>query len=155
MSDTRSLASRLQAVTLRELGLFLQACRLGWTAQRITRGISLESVIETLLAKKQLPKDLDEDDAVVAASRAGRRLQSLGLLNTCLIRTLVAGTLLADRDDVTLRLGFRQGEAPQETPDGHAWLTLGTRILPHPNEALAPNGDPYLVMASFPIRRPS
>lgn len=121
----------------------------------VARGTPIEEIIEILTARKRLPRNLDDQEAVRAATRAGRRLETFGQLNTCLIRSLVAGALLSDRDDLNLRLGVQPGESPGESISGHAWLTLGNRILPNPEDALAPNGEPYLVMASFPLRRPS
>lgn len=153
MVSTRSLATRLKTVTIRDLRLFWHAFRLGLTAQRITRGTPLEETIGVLLSRKRLPKDLGSQEALIAAERAGRRLETLGQLNSCLIRNLVTGTLLADRDGLTLRLGVQQGETPSDSISGHSWLTLGSRILPDPEEAVAPNGQPYLVMGSFPMRR--
>ena len=107
------------------------------------------------MAKKRLPNNLEAEEAVLATARAGQQLQALGLLNTCLIRSLVAGALLSDRDNLSLHLGIQKGEGSQGQFDGHSWLTLGSQILPHPDEALAPNGEPYAIMASFPMRRPS
>ena len=152
---SRTPASRFYGVPIREIRLFAHALRLGLAAQQITNGTPVEEMIGILLSKKRLPKNLDSGAAILAAARAGRRLETLGKLNSCLIRTLIAGTLLADREGMTLRLGFQKGETPEETPTGHAWLTLGSQILPYPSEATAPNGEPYLVMASFPMRRPS
>ena len=43
--------------------------------------------------------------------------------DTCLIRSLVLGGLVADRGRAVLTIGFRPGDDPS-TPDGHAWLTL-------------------------------
>jgi hypothetical protein len=153
MAATQPLPLRFQSITIRELRLFWRALRLGLTAQRITHGVPLEEVIETLLAKSRIPAGVDSQEAATAAARAGRRLEFLGRLNSCLIRTLIAGTLLSDRDDLTLRIGVQKDVERRDKVGGHAWLTLGTQILPHPDEALTPDGEPYLVMASFPMRR--
>lgn len=148
------MAIRLKKFTIRDLRLFVHAFRLGLTAQRIARGTPIEETIGVLLSRKRLPNDLRSQEAMLAAERAGRRLEALGQLNSCLIRTLVTGALLADRDGLTLRLGVQKGETPRNSISGHSWLTLGSRVLPHPDEAVAANGEPYLVMASFPMRRP-
>jgi hypothetical protein len=93
MVSTRSLATRFKTVTIRDLRLFLHALRLGLAAQRVTRGTPVEETIEILLSRKRLPRDLGSQEAVAAAERAGRRLEILGRLNSCLIRNLVTGTL--------------------------------------------------------------
>ncbi len=60
--------------------------------------------------------------AWVAAVRASGRLRQLaGGPDTCLVRALIAGALLAARGDVRLSLGFRPGEAGAAA-DGHAWI---------------------------------
>ena len=60
--------------------------------------------------------------AWVAAVRASGRLRRLaGGPDTCLVRALIAGSLLAARGDVRLYLGFRPGEA-SAAADGHAWI---------------------------------
>ena len=156
MAGSRFLPISLRGVTLKELRSFFYALRLGFIAQRIARGTPLEQLIDILLTTgRRPPKNLREDEAMLAAARAGHRLQTLGMLNTCLIRSLVAGSLLADREDVTLQLGNRRDETSENGLDGHAWLMLGARVLPHPDEAAAPSGEPYSVMASFPMRRPT
>ena len=49
-------------------------------------------------------------------------------MNTCLIRSLVFGGLLAGRGEVMLNIGFRPGEE-QPLVDGHAWVTVdGNRV---------------------------
>ena len=60
--------------------------------------------------------------AWVAAVRASGRLRQLaGGPDTCLVRALIAGSLLAASGDVRLHLGFRPGEAGAAA-DGHAWI---------------------------------
>ena len=49
----------------------------------------------------------------------------LGLLNSCLVRSLVAGRLLANHSDVRLLIGINTAapnHAPQ--PTGHAWVEV-------------------------------
>jgi len=73
-----------------------------------------------------------------------------GGLDTCLIRSLVLGALLADRAGVELNIGFRPGE-DRPVVDGHAWVTVdgspvgpdGDRATEHYSRLLAvPFGDP-------------
>jgi hypothetical protein len=62
------------------------------------------------------------ETAWVAAARAARRVQRVaGGPDTCLVRALIAGSLLAARGGVRLHLGFRPGEAGGSAA-GHAWL---------------------------------
>lgn len=60
--------------------------------------------------------------AWIASVRAsGRARRVAGGPDTCLVRALIAGSLLAARGDVRLHLGFRPG-SPGSPADGHAWL---------------------------------
>lgn len=51
---------------------------------------------------------------------------------TCLVRSLVAGALLADRADVVLHVGFRPAQPmSSDLHEGHAWLSCaGTLVIP-------------------------
>jgi len=65
------------------------------------------------------------ETAWVAAVRASGRAQRVaGGPDTCLVRALIAGALLAARGDVRLHLGFRPGQ-PNSPADGHAWIAGG------------------------------
>jgi hypothetical protein len=61
----------------------------------------------------------------LAAARAVTRWSRwCGGMNTCLIRSLVLGGLLArGRGEVMLNIGFRPGEH-ESSVDGHAWVTI-------------------------------
>jgi Transglutaminase-like superfamily len=88
--------------------------------------------------------------AWVAAVRASGRLRRLaGGPDTCLVRALIAGSLLAARGDVRLHLGFRPGEAGAAA-DGHAWLSGGDFEL---GRDAAP-GPAYEPVLSLPFTSP-
>jgi hypothetical protein len=61
--------------------------------------------------------------ARAAGRSTSRWARWFGGLDTCLTRSLVAGSLLAGRGEVVLQVGFRPGEAEQVV-DGHAWITM-------------------------------
>lgn len=63
-------------------------------------------------------------------ARAASRLARLGFADTCLVRSLALAALLADRDDVQVRFGFRPTGSPEALLSGHAWVTLGDRAVP-------------------------
>jgi hypothetical protein len=67
---------------------------------------------------------VDLERVARAAGRSTSRwARWFGGLDTCLTRSLVAGSLLAGRGEVVLQVGFRPGEAEQVV-DGHAWITM-------------------------------
>jgi hypothetical protein len=60
----------------------------------------------------------------LATARAVTRWRRwFGGIDSCLIRSLVLGGLLAGQGDVKLNIGFRPGEE-KPTVDGHAWVTV-------------------------------
>ncbi len=65
------------------------------------------------------------------AARIGRRL--LGRLDTCLVRALVAGSLIGDHE-VTLCIGVHRPWATGDLLDAHAWVTVGESV-PEPQPA--------------------
>jgi hypothetical protein len=70
----------------------------------------------------------------LATARAVSRWRRwFGGLDTCLIRSLVLGGLLAGQGDVRLNIGFRPGEE-KSALDGHAWVTVD-------GSAVGPDGD--------------
>lgn len=117
---------------LRRLRLLLQACRLHALAQGLTRAVPLTDVRQRML---QLPVSLpgvEPAEAVWAADLAVRIQRRLfGMLDTCLVRSLVAGALVAVRPNVDLRIGVRRSSSPEELLQAHAWLTVdGVEVLP-------------------------
>jgi hypothetical protein len=56
-----------------------------------------------------------------AAARAGRIIARFGRLDSCLTRSLVCATLVADRSRMYLNIGFRWDAG---TVVGHAWLSI-------------------------------
>ncbi len=106
--------------TLADLRWFLAALR---RARLVRRRLALP-LPGTIAALAALAPTHPPSPAVawVAALRAsGRARQVAGGPDTCLVRALIAGSLLAARGDVRLHLGFRPGQAGSPA-DGHAWL---------------------------------
>jgi len=135
----------------REVVLFVHALRLARRAQDVGR-TPLPALVSALQETRLLPAAVDPDAAFRATSRAvARGARWFGWLGTCLVKALVLSALLADRDDVELVLGVREGtgEAPI---DGHAWVRVGGRefSLLGPREAA---GEGYLTMTSLAVRR--
>lgn len=94
-----------------------------------------------LLALGSLPRGVDPDAAWVAAARGSRyRSRWRGGLDTCLVRALVAGTMVADRDGVVLHVGFRPDPCGVARVDGHAWVSVDGRTWGLP---AAPLGESY------------
>ena len=110
--------------------LAARAFRLARAAQAV-RLAPVPDVAERLARMRGWPRPSAPDAAMVAAARACSRLARWGGgLDTCLVRSLVAGALLADRARVILHIGFRPAAAAGGPADGHAWLTVDARENP-------------------------
>ena len=128
---------------------FVNALRIAWIAQAI-RWRPLPEVIARLETLRWLPRSADMAAARRATLRAcGRLARWTGGLDTCLIRALVLGTLLADREGVVLHLGFRPGSAGTGIASGHAWLTVNGEPWLDPQTG----GAAYVESLRLPMRR--
>jgi hypothetical protein len=124
--------------------LFLDAFRLAGHAQEVARA-PLPDVASRLLALGGLPRGADPDAAWVAAARGCRyRCRWRGALDTCLVRALVAGTLVADRDGVVLHVGFRPAPSGVARLDGHAWVSVNDQAWGLPAASLGESYDAAL-----------
>lgn len=137
----------------REILLTLQAARLFWKAQALRRGRSVPETLEALCRTPALPRAVGELEAQRVVRRAASRLARLGLTNTCLIRSLVLATLLADREEVRVHLGFEPVSDWTKALRGHAWVSLHGQSLPDPSAATV-DGEPCAEIASLSARRP-
>lgn len=110
----------------------------------------LDRLIIDLAATRGLPRASRITDAATATQIACRLVGRLGLLNTCITRSVVMGTLIADRPNVTIHIGFRPSESHQT--EGHAWLTCNDKLIP----LFAGEADEvrqYQRTLSFPLQR--
>ena len=108
----------------RRARLLAAAWRLHGAAQPLARGAGLSAVRAGLRRCEPVPA-ADPVEAIWAATwtaRAGRRL--LGRLDTCLVRSLVAGTLIRGDHEVALHIGVHPAPPAADRLDGHAWLTV-------------------------------
>jgi hypothetical protein len=121
---------------LRDLLLIFHAGRLVVAAQQLRRGQALPQVLARMCRLRGLPSTVGADEGHRAVERAASRLRGLGLTDTCLIRSLALATLLADRDEVQLHLGFRSSDSIEAVLSGHAWVTLDGRPLPDDSATL-------------------
>ena len=137
---------------LRGVVLFLHALRLSLKAQRV-RSTPIKPIVGQLLATRFLPGAAATDEAERAAVRACNLFARFaGGINTCLTRSLVAGTLLADREGVFLHVGFRTGDGRGAIHEGHAWLTMQGECISDPLDAQAQSG-PFVESLRLPLRR--
>ena len=116
---------------------------------RIVRRQLTEPLPGTIAALAAMAPDRPPAPEVawVAAVRASGRLRQLaGGPDTCLVRALIAGALLAARGDVRVYLGFRPGEAGAAA-DGHAWIAGADFELGREPAA----GPEYAPVLSFPF----
>ena len=113
--------------------VFARALDLARRAQMVRRA-PIEAVVLELMRHRGRSTKLSVADLALATRRATRRWARWGRgLDTCLIRSLVLGALIADRGRVVLTVGFRAGD-DATVPEGHAWLTLDGRELGHDDE---------------------
>lgn len=107
-----------------DIALFARVLPLVARAQRV-RTVPIHEVVVDLGRRGRGMTGYPVDRLSLAADRAARRWNGwFGGLNTCLIRSLVLGALLADREDVVLNVGFRAGDDPEPRLAGHAWVTV-------------------------------
>lgn len=135
---------------LRRLRLFFRAWRLHPAAQLVAVD-SWDETRERLLAAGPTPARSAPADAIRAAAwaaRVGRRL--MGRRDTCLIRSLIAGALVADLDDVAVRVGVYRPWSSGDLLDAHAWLTVAGREVPASRE---PAGDRFEEVVVMPLGR--
>ena len=116
----RNQISRFNPV---DIALFLSALCLARRAQRVRR-VPVPEVVQDIAARGGGGRDHPVPRVELAAVRASNRWRLwVGGFDTCLIRSLVLGGLLAGRGEVMLNIGFRPGEE-QPSIDGHAWVTI-------------------------------
>lgn len=109
-----------------DLAAFLKALALARRAQRVASR-PLPDVVVEMTKIGGRPGSLSIERLTRATARATSRWAKWsGGRDTCLVRSLVLGALLAGRGRAVLTVGFRSGD-DATTPDGHAWLTLDGR----------------------------
>ncbi len=136
--------------TPRDLWLAAAAVPLAATAQR-AREVPLPELVE-ILARRPGPSSPEAPRVLAAASRAVRLWSAVaGSLDSCLVRSLVAGRMLAPHHAVRLVLGFRPTETAGAA-DGHAWLDVDGEPL---QVTAPPDGSGYREAAAIPFPAPS
>lgn len=132
--------------TPNDFRLFLRAMHLALRAQSLRRH-SLSWVLRRLLAAPAAGPDTGVDAIIRAMVRATGRVGRIpGMLDSCLLRCLVAATLLRAHGQVRVHIGFRPGLGGH---DGHAWLTLDGAIAYDGGGAV--DGAPYVEVSSIVV----
>ena len=109
-----------------DLLLFVKALGLARRAQRVSAE-PITLVVEGMCPRAGGNRRHSVDRLALATARATTRwARWFGGLDTCLIRSLVLGSMLADHEDVVLVIGFKPG-AGEAAVDGHAWVTMAGR----------------------------
>ena len=135
-----------------DLLLFLHALRLCRSARGTGSQSSLLQQSAALSSKPGLPDGVAPDAAYRATLHASRRAARwFRSRDTCLIRALVTGALLADRNDVLIHVGFATRAQSDEVLDGHAWVTVDGVIVGEPDPVMA--DDRFGIAFSIPVRR--
>jgi hypothetical protein len=132
-----------------DLAAVVRALLLSRRAQRV-ESRPVAEVVSDLMRSRGRDAGLSAERLTRAASRATSRwARWRGSRDTCLIRSLVLGTMLSSRGCVELTIGFRSGAA-EETPEGHAWLTLDGQ--PVGEDATLATGD-YVRLMVVPFEK--
>jgi len=114
----------LGRLNLVDLALFARVLPLVARAQRV-RTVPIRELVADLGRRGGGMTGYPVDRLSLAAERATRRWTVwFDGMNTCLVRSLALGAMLADRGDVVLNLGFRPGDDPEPRLAGHAWITV-------------------------------
>lgn len=139
-------------ITFRDLALFIHAVRVTLAAlPRLSRPLGL--TLDSLTSLRRLPTNLEPEEAHLAASRAVVYLERwLGSRNTCLLRSMVLGTLLSDREDVSLNIGFRPTSSPDEPHAGHAWILVSGTVIGE-TDPVSHKERPYVVSKTLRMTR--
>lgn len=132
--------------------LLVSAWRLHSRAQLLAGGGSWAATRARMLATRGLPVGASPEDALWAAGWAARVARRLpGRLDSCLVRSLVAGSLVADTPEVTVRIGFHRPRPSGDLMDGHAWLSVQDRVVTAPREA---SPAAFEEVFALPLERP-
>jgi hypothetical protein len=138
-----------------QLYLFAHALRLSWRAQKLKRGVPLAQLVEQLTASSFLPRRVDPANAWRSTVRSSRRLKTyLNGLDTCLVRSLVVGTLLSDQPKVFLHIGARISDENRDPLQGHSWVSLDERVIPDGSDRHE-SGEAYREILALPLARRS
>jgi len=132
------------------LSLSSSALRLALAAQQV-RHERVDHVIPQLQAARYLPERADVEEAKRATLLACRLLGRLGMLNSCLTRSLVLGSLISDRPGVVINFGFRPNDTVTE---GHAWISCGQQVLEF-DVGATQNVSDYIIARRLPLQRPA
>jgi hypothetical protein len=126
--ELKTLPHQITSFNPVDILLFLSALKLARRAQRV-RWVPVPDVVKDIAARGGGGWDFPVPRVELAAARAVNKWRRwFDGFDTCLIRSLVLGGLLADRGEVMLNIGFRPGEA-EPSVDGHAWVTVdGNRV---------------------------
>lgn len=102
--------------------LLLAALPRARLAQRV-RSIDPRDLVQEMTGGAWTLGAAPERVATAAARATARWERWFGGLDTCLTRSLVLGSMLAERGEVVLHIGFRPSGGDRPV-DGHAWVTL-------------------------------
>jgi len=106
-----------------DMGLFLRALGLARRTQKV-RSAPVSDVVASIARRGGGGGRQPTQRVELATTRAVARWRRwFSGIDTCLMRSLVLGGMLAGRGNVELNIGFRPGEE-ESVLDGHAWVTV-------------------------------
>ncbi len=137
------------------LSAHVHAARLAWWL-RDARIRPIQTLAQGLLALPLLPSRIPVKVARQAAYRACRLVSRLypAFQNTCITRSLVFATLISDREQVVIHIGFRSGnDRGHRTAEGHAWVTLDGNSVGESDPELTLKGASFVRCVELPMER--
>ena len=130
--------------------LFLQAVSLARRAQMV-KSCPLDQVVAGMTLRYGVSTSHSVDRVAQAAARATTRWSRwFGGLDSCLTRSLVLGSMLCNRGNVELNIGFRSDDN-HDAVSGHAWISVDGRPV-GPDSGLA--DDTYSRLREVPFSGP-
>ena len=133
-----------------DLLLFLKAIPLARRAQRV-KSEPLNQVVIEMSRRNGVALTYPIERVAQAAARATTRWSRwFGGLDSCLTRSLVLGSMLCNRGNVELNIGFRSDDN-HDAVSGHAWISVDGRPV-GPDSGLA--DDTYSRLREVPFSGP-
>lgn len=151
--DLIEFLTRTLPMGVADLLLFVHALRLARRAGSVSCGASVNEVISTLSRLAWLPVDVSPAAAARATrSATSRAARWFGAPDTCLLRSLVLGTLVSDRPGVSLHVQLAAATTNLGIT-GHAWVSVDGMTVAEPYDDELVPGGPGVFVVPFDRRR--
>lgn len=140
----------MSSLTVKDIPHLFLATQLALKAQQV-RKLPIPDTFSRL-TRTRLPTGLAPGHAAMLTHKACAIIGRMGFLNTCIIKSLVLGSLLSDHENLEMRIGFKASSKPTaSTPEGHAWIVLkGQNVF---DQEEGNSLSEFTEVISIPLRR--